>query len=290
MERCVLAVLADACNRQGLAAFPSHKTIGSKVSATRRTVQRVLARLVETGWIEDSGDRVGYRSSTVSWRLCIPEGIPAAAWREHWSNEEPDTGHHVPPSDPKTGHHVPSPDSEMGNHVPSSDPEVGHSDTDVGHSEQVDGTLTTNAPYIGTSQVPRQGTSAAPAALAHIDPSWELVCTFWCYPDTDDDGKRTKSGEAHARLIGKFLSDTGHPDADEILRRLAVGFSRFGHWSRGFPTFNDFRNRWNECNQAADPDLVARLKAYARDQYAAKANGVSGDNMTEMFRDMEARR
>lgn len=64
----VLVALADNADDRGL-AYPSIETIARKTKHDRKTVERALHRLENSGFIQDSGQRVGRTKSVKVFRL-----------------------------------------------------------------------------------------------------------------------------------------------------------------------------------------------------------------------------
>jgi hypothetical protein len=64
----VLVALADNSDDRGL-AYPSIETISRKTKHDRKTVERALHRLEKSGFIQDSGQRVGRTKSVKVFRL-----------------------------------------------------------------------------------------------------------------------------------------------------------------------------------------------------------------------------
>jgi Helix-turn-helix domain len=86
--KLVLVILANYASDTGM-AYPSTETIARKTSVSRRSVVEALDLLVEQGWLEDTGKRVGRTKQIKVFRL-------------KWANEQPKDAIVAPLKDAET--------------------------------------------------------------------------------------------------------------------------------------------------------------------------------------------
>jgi DNA-binding transcriptional ArsR family regulator len=86
--KLVLLTLANYASDTGM-AYPSTETIARKTSVSRRSVVEALDLLVEQGWLEDTGKRVGRTKQIKVFRL-------------KWANEQPKDAIAAPLKDAET--------------------------------------------------------------------------------------------------------------------------------------------------------------------------------------------
>lgn len=86
--KLVLVITANYASDTGM-AYPSTETIARKTSVSRRSVVEALDLLVDQGWLEDTGKRVGRTKQIKVFRL-------------KWANEQPKDAETAPLESAKT--------------------------------------------------------------------------------------------------------------------------------------------------------------------------------------------
>lgn len=89
----VLVVLANCAGGVGFLAFPSVQYLVDSTGQDRKTVLGNLKRLVEAGFIEDAGQRVGATRQVVVYKLLVDHESQAINhWHYTYRSENPETG------------------------------------------------------------------------------------------------------------------------------------------------------------------------------------------------------
>jgi Helix-turn-helix domain len=72
----VLVALADYASKENQESFPSIQTLCKKTSLNRKTILASIARLIETGYIRDTGRRKGRTKSIPVYQLLLSRNSP----------------------------------------------------------------------------------------------------------------------------------------------------------------------------------------------------------------------
>lgn len=81
-ERLLALAMADHARDDGTRIWPSIGELAHKTLQSRRTVQRQIAKMVESGWLEPVRSASGRRGDTNEYRICSGwiDGGPLPAW------------------------------------------------------------------------------------------------------------------------------------------------------------------------------------------------------------------
>ena len=129
-EAIVLLSYADYANDDGSNAYPSYRTVAERTKLSRRTVMRVVERLIEKGFLERIEGEFSKRF-TVVFQVCLDR---LTRWRSVTSDTASPVTERHPPSDtvspePVTERHPPSdtvsPNPPLNHHLTTNDPDSG---------------------------------------------------------------------------------------------------------------------------------------------------------------------
>ncbi|WP_426148748.1 helix-turn-helix domain-containing protein [Polaromonas sp. DSR2-3-2] len=104
----VLVVFANCANDKTSTAWPSAVYVAEATAQDRKTVQANVKRLVELGYITDTGERKGRTKQVIVYRLNYPGFGPVQEDQKRVSSKKPDfpfeEAHFSSETGPKTGH------------------------------------------------------------------------------------------------------------------------------------------------------------------------------------------
>lgn len=241
----VLVYMADQTTSD--LAFAAASTIATATALDRKTVLASLARLVEWGLIEDTGERRGRTGQIPVYRLLMNDGL----FDVGPYSKQPKNG-----TVPKT---VPVPKAD-GNSTKFPGKESQKRDTDLKHTQELDPTHTPRAREAEPeSPTPRPGALAAKAMIEagmppiRVNPSHpELLAAL------DEGVTRTELAD----VVREFISRGTGPPALVYVIRTAVGRRRTAAHQQETPHATAHQNRSTPGHSSgARPSALQRVVA-----------------------------